>query len=70
MFYWLILHYLYRIIYIDTGILVFDDLSEMYNLSFYNNYILASRDHKWLGQKVKKFGINNDKYILLSNHSI
>ena len=54
----------------DTYILVFDNLSEMYNLSFHNNYILASSDHKWLGQKVKKFGINNDKYILLRNHSI
>ena len=67
MFYRLILPYLLEfldwIIYIDTDDLVFDDLSEMYNLSFHNNYILASCDHKWLGQKVKKLGINNDKYI-------
>ena len=67
MFYRLILPYLVefldRIIYIDTDVLVFDDLSEMYNLSFHNNYILASRDHRRLGQEVKKFGINNDKYI-------
>ena len=35
----------------------------MYNLSFHNNYILASRNHKRLGHEVKKLGINNDNYI-------
>ena len=58
-----LLEFLDRIIYIDTDVLAFDDLSEMYNLHFNNNYILASRDHKWLGKEVKKLGINNDKYI-------
>ena len=51
----------------ETYILVFDNLSEMYNLSFHNNYILASHDHKRLGEEVKKFGINNDKYICSVN---
>ena len=58
MFYILILHslleFLDGIIYIDNDVLVFDDLSEIYSLSFHNNYILASRDHKWLGLKIKK----------------
>ena len=52
-----LVEFLDRIIYIDTDVLVFDDLSEMYNLSFHNNYILASRNHKRLGQEVKKLGI-------------
>ena len=58
-----LLKFLDRIIYIDIDVLAFDDLSEMYNLPFNNNYILALRDHKWKGKDVKKLGIKKDKYI-------
>ena len=67
MFYRLLLPYLLkfldRIIYIDTDVLVFEDLSEMYNLPFNNNFILATLDVDRFGKDVKKLGINNDKYI-------
>ena len=67
MFYRLILPYLLefldRIIYVDIDVLVFDDLSGIYNLSFHNNYILASRNHKRLGKEIKELDINNDNYI-------
>ena len=58
-----LLKFLDRIIYIDTDVLAFDDLSEMYNLPFNNNYILALLDHKWKGKEMKKLGIKKDKYI-------
>ena len=58
-----LLKFLDRVIYIDTDVLAFDDLSEMYNLHFNNNYILGLRDHKGMGNDVKSLGINNDKYI-------
>ena len=35
----------------------------MFNLSFNNNYILASRDVYWNGKDVEKLGISRDKYI-------
>ena len=57
------LYFLDRIIYIDNDVLAFDDLFDMYNLPFNNNFILASRDKKGMGNDVKKLGINNDKYI-------
>ena len=58
-----LLNFLDRIIYIDDDVLAFDDLYEMFNLSFNNNYILASRDVYWNGKDVEKLGISRDKYI-------
>ena len=50
-----------RIIYLDGDTLIFTDLSEMYNLPFHNNYILASQAHDLY--ILKKFNIKV-KYII------
>ena len=58
-----LLYFLDRIIYIDTDVLAFDDLTEMYNLSFKNNYILGPLDNKGFGKEMEKLDISNHKYI-------
>ena len=49
-----------RIIHLDGDTMVFSDLWEMYNLPFYNNYLLAQRtkNYKFKDKKNKKWVIN------------
>ena len=58
-----LLDFLDRVIHIDSDVLAFDDLYEMYTLPFKNNFILASRDTIQRGDDIDIFGINRDKYI-------
>ena len=48
-----------RIIYLDGDTLIFTDLSEMYNLPFHNNYILASQSHDLYILKKFKIKVKN-----------
>ena len=50
-----------KIIYLDSDVLVFKDLEEMYNLSFNNNYILGILDYLSFGTDY--LGLNSEKYI-------
>lgn len=50
-----------KIIYLDSDILVFKDLDEMYNLSFNNNYVLGILDY--LSYGTDYLGLNSEKYI-------
>ena len=50
-----------RIIYLDSDVLIFEDLQEMYNLPFNNNYILGFLD--LLNYGVDYLGLNSEKYI-------
>ena len=50
-----------RIIYLDSDVLIFDDLLEMYDLPFDNNYILGFLDV--LNYGVDYLGLISDKYI-------
>ena len=50
-----------RIIYLDSDVLIFDDLQEMYDLPFDNNYILGFLDV--LNDGVDYLGLISDKYI-------
>ena len=50
-----------RVIYLDTDILVFDDLEEMFNLPLNNNYALGFLD--LLSNGVDYLGLKSEKYI-------
>jgi hypothetical protein len=50
-----------RIIYLDSDVLIFDDLQEMYNLPFNNNYVLGFLD--LLIEGVDYLGLISEKYI-------
>ena len=50
-----------RIIYLDNDILVFKDLTEMYQLSFNDSYVLGNLDMLFNG--LDYLGIKSDKYI-------
>ena len=50
-----------RIIYLDSDVLIFDDLQEMYNLPFNNNYVLGFLDV--LNYGVDYLGLISEKYI-------
>ena len=50
-----------RIIYLDSDVLIFDDLQEMYNLPFNNNYVLGFLD--LLNYGVDYLGLISEKYI-------
>ena len=50
-----------KIIYLDSDVLVFKDLEEMYNLSFNNNYILGILDY--LSYGTDYLGLNSEKYV-------
>jgi len=50
-----------KVIYLDSDVLVFDDLKEMYQLKFKNNYILGFLDP--LSHGVDYLGIISEKYI-------
>ena len=50
-----------RIIYLDSDVLIFDDLQEMYNLPFNNNYVLGFLDI--LNYGVDYLGLISEKYI-------
>ena len=50
-----------RIIYLDSDVLVFEDLEEMYNLPFNNNYVLGFLD--LLNYGVDYLGLLSEKYI-------
>ena len=50
-----------RVIYLDCDILVFDNLEEMYNLKFNNNYVLGILD--FLSDGVDYLGLKSEKYI-------
>ena len=50
-----------KVIYLDSDVLVFKDLEEMYNLSFDNNYILGILDY--LSYGTDYLGLNSEKYI-------
>ena len=50
-----------KIIYLDSDVLVFKDLEEMYNLSFNNNYILGILDY--LSYGTDYLGLKSEKYI-------
>ena len=51
-----------RIIYLDGDTLIYDDLSEMYNLEMGNNIILGFVDNSY--KKAEEFGIQTYKYIV------
>ena len=51
-----------RIIYLDGDTLIYDDLSEMYNLEMENNIILGFVDNSY--KKAEEFGIQTYKYIV------
>ena len=53
--------YNYGGIYLDSDVLIFEDLQEMYNLPFNNNYILGFLD--LLNYGVDYLGLNSEKYI-------
>ena len=50
-----------RIIYLDGDTLTFDDLGEMYNLNFKDNYILGFFDV--LSDEIDYLGIRSERYI-------
>ena len=50
-----------KIIYMDSDVLVFKDLEEMYNLQFHNNYVLGYLD--LLSDGVDYLGLISEKYI-------
>ena len=57
-----IIHDLNRIIYLDGDTLIYDDLSEMFNLDMGNNIILGFVDNSY--KKAEEFGIKTYKYIV------
>ena len=50
-----------KAIYLDSDVLVFDDLEEMYGLPFNNNYILGFLD--FLSNGIDYLGLKSEKYI-------
>ena len=50
-----------KVIYLDSDILVFDDLEEFYNLPLNNNYVLGFLD--LLSDGVDYLGLKSEKYI-------
>ena len=50
-----------RVIYLDSDVLVFNDLYEMYTLNFNNNYVLGFLDP--LSHGIDDLGIKSEKYI-------
>jgi lipopolysaccharide biosynthesis glycosyltransferase len=50
-----------KIIYLDSDVIAFDDLNEMYNLNFDNNYVLGFLD--FLSHGIDYLGIRTEKYI-------
>ena len=50
-----------RIIYLDTDVLILNDLIEMYQADFNNNYVLGTLDVFSYG--VDHLGIKSDKYV-------
>ena len=53
-----------RIIYIDTDVINFEDLTEMYNLELKDNiYFRGTLDNPALSNEIKKLGIYIDKYM-------
>lgn len=50
-----------RVIYLDSDVLAFDDLYEMYNLNFENNYVLGYLDP--LSHGTDYLGLKTEKYI-------
>ena len=50
-----------RIIYLDSDVLIFKDLYEMYQISFDNNYVLGFLD--LFSNGIDYLGINSEKYI-------
>ena len=50
-----------RIIYLDSDVLAFEDLSEMYQLDMYDNYIYGFLD--LLSNGIDYLGLKSDKYV-------
>jgi lipopolysaccharide biosynthesis glycosyltransferase len=50
-----------KIIYLDSDVLIFKDLLEMYQTSFNNNYVLGILDV--ISDAVDYLGLKSDKYI-------
>ena len=50
-----------KVIYLDSDVLAFDDLNEMYNLNLNNNYVLGFLDP--LSHGIDYLGIKSEKYI-------
>ena len=50
-----------KIIYLDSDVLVFEDLEDLYNFPSYNNYILGFLD--FLSDGVDYLGLKSEKYI-------
>ena len=50
-----------KVIYLDSDVIAFDDLYEMYNLNFDNNYVLGFLDT--LSHGIDYLGLRTEKYI-------
>ena len=50
-----------RILYLDSDVLVFKDLYELYQTSFNNNYVLGFLDI--LADGIDYLGLSSEKYI-------
>ena len=50
-----------KVIYLDSDVLAFDDLYEMYNLNFNNNFVLGFLDP--LSHGIDYLGLKSEKYI-------
>ena len=50
-----------KVIYLDSDVLVFEDLQKMYNMPMNNNYVMGFLD--FLSNGIDYLGIKSDKYI-------